>query len=407
MNNPWRADFPILSTEVHGKPLVYLDSGASAQKPACVLEAIQHYYRNDYSNVHRGLHSLSERSTDLFEGVRDQIVAFISAKSRREVVFTSGATESINLVADSFSRLMLKEGDELIVTAMEHHANLVPWQVACERYGATLRIAPLDDEGFIDYEALTALFSDKTRLFAFPHMSNVLGTINDAKALTTLAHEHGVPVLIDGCQAVVHSIIDVQDIDCDFYVFSSHKLYGPTGVGVLYAKESWLERMPPYQFGGDMIDHVTYESSTYADLPHKFEAGTPNIASVVGFGEAMRYLTRIDRIASFAHEDALIKSLHEGLASIDGVRIYGPPADKRVGLIAFSVEAVHAHDVGVMLDRRGIAVRVGHHCAQPLMGQLGVSSTIRASLGLYNNDSDVQALCDSLSAVLALVRGES
>ena len=407
MTNPWRSDFPILSTTVHGKPLVYLDSGASAQKPSCVLDAVLHYYQHDYSNVHRGLHTLSERSTDLFESVRDQVVAFIGAKSRREVVFTSGATESINLVADSFSRLRLKEGDEIIVTAMEHHANLVPWQVACERYGATLRIVPLDDEGFVDQEALKALFSDKTRLFAFSHMSNVLGTMNDAKALTALAHSHDVPVLIDGCQAVVHAVIDVQEIDCDFYVFSSHKLYGPTGVGVLYAKESWLERMPPYQFGGDMIDHVTYQSSTYADLPHKFEAGTPNIASVVGFGEAMRYLGRIDRAESFAHEGALIKQLHEGLASIDGVTLYGPKADDRVGLLAFSVEGVHAHDVGVMLDRRGIAVRVGHHCAQPLMGQLGVSSTIRASLGLYNNESDVQALCDALPSVLALVRGES
>lgn len=406
MSNPWRADFPILSTEVHGKPLVYLDSAASTQKPACVVEAIQHYYQNDYSNVHRGLHSLSERSTDLFEAVRDQVVDFIHAGSRREIVFTSGATESINLVADSLSRLMLKEGDEIIVTAMEHHANLVPWQVACQRYGAHLRIAPITDDGFIDQAALKALFSDRTRLFAFSHMSNVLGVMNDAKALTTLAHEHDAPVLIDGCQAVVHASVDVSDIDCDFYVFSSHKLYGPTGVGVLYAKESWLERMPPYQFGGDMIDYVSYESATYADLPHKFEAGTPNIASVVGFGEAMRYLSRIDRAASFSHEDALIKQLHEGLANIDGVRIYGPPADKRVGLIAFSVEGVHAHDIGVMLDRRGIAVRVGHHCAQPLMGRFGVSSTIRASLGLYNTDSDMRALIDALPAVIRLVRGE-
>ncbi len=402
----WNNDFPILKTSIHGKPLVYLDTAASAQKPQCVLDAIMQCYSSEYANVHRGLHTLSERLTDAFESVRDQVVDFLGASSYREIIFTSGATESINLVAQCFSAIMLKPGDEIIVTAMEHHANFVPWQVVCKQYGASLKVAPLTDNGHIDVDALEKLFSKNTRLFAFSHASNVLGTVNDAQALTKLAHAHHVAVLIDGAQAVVHQPVNVTDIDCDFYVFSSHKLYGPTGVGVLYGKEHWLDKMPAYQYGGEMIDYVGDESSTYAPLPHKFEAGTPNIASIIGFGEALRYMSSLDADALSLHETNVTKQLYDGLKAIDGVTIYGPPPKERVSLVAFSVDGVHVHDIGTLLDRRGIAVRVGHHCAQPLMRHLGVTATLRASLGLYSQPSDVQSLLDALPKIIAMIRGE-
>ena len=395
-----RADFPILSTSIHGQPLVYLDTAASAQKPLLVQQRVQALYASDYSNVHRGLHTLSERATEQYEAARDACQAFLHAAHTHEIIFTSGATAAINLVASTFSEDHLQPGDEVLITAMEHHANIVPWQKACKKKGAHLRVIPLRDNATISLEDVAANLTKRTKLLAVSHASNVLGTINDIKAMTECAHARNVAVLVDGAQAACHIDVDVQDLGCDFYVMSGHKCYGPTGVGVLYGRSEWLERLPPYQLGGEMIDHVTFERSTYAGLPHKFEAGTPNIAGVIGLHAALDYITQFKRATVLAHEAMLARHLYAGLKALPMVKCYGSADAHRVSLVCFSIDGCHPHDVGLLLDRQGIAVRVGHHCAQPLMSLFGVTSTIRASLGLYNNIADVDCFLAALPKII-------
>jgi cysteine desulfurase/selenocysteine lyase len=391
-----RQDFPILQQKIHGKPLVYLDSAASSQKPQVVLDALLHYYSKDHANVHRGVHTLSERATVAYENTRERLRDFIQAKYTEELIFVSGATEGINLVAESYGRKFIKKDDEIIVSVMEHHSNIVPWQLLCEKTGARLRVIPMSDTGELDLAAYQDLFNSQTRMVALAHVSNVLGTLNPIKEMIHFAHEKGVPVLIDGAQAFGHLPVDVQDLDCDFYVFSSHKAYGPTGVGVLYGKRDWLERLPPYKGGGDMIETVTFEKSTYNKLPYKFEAGTPNIASVIGLGAAIDYLNKIGIEAIFSHEQSLLAYATEKLQALSGLRLLGE-AKQKLGVLSFELENLHPHDLGTILDREGIAIRVGHHCAMPLMARLDVPATARASLGLYNTKEDIDALVEGIA----------
>jgi cysteine desulfurase/selenocysteine lyase len=393
-----RADFPILSQQVYGHPLVYLDSAASAQKPKLVLDAMRDLCEQDYSNVHRGVHYLSQRSTDLFEAARVKVADFINAPDPDTIVFTRNATESINLVAASYGRTFLGTGDEVIISHMEHHANIVPWQMLREEKGIVLRVVPIDDAGNLLLDEYEKLLGPKTKLVAITHVSNALGTITPAKEIARLAHAQGVPVLFDGSQAAVHSRVDVQDLDADFYVFTGHKLYGPTGIGVLYGKAELLNKMPPYQGGGEMISLVTFEETTYKDAPHRFEAGTPAIVEAVGLGAAIDYVNALglDNIA--AHEQDLLVYATERLSEVSGLRIFGT-AEHKCSIVSFDMDCAHAHDVGTILDRAGVAVRAGHHCAQPLMQRYGVASTARASLALYNTREEVDALVDALAKV--------
>lgn len=391
-----RQDFPILQQKIHGKPLIYLDSAASSQKPQVVLDALSQYYSKDHANVHRGVHTLSERATAAYEKTRDRLREFINAKQREELIFVSGATEGINLVAQSYGGKFIQKEDEIILSVMEHHSNIVPWQLLCEQTGARLRVIPISDQGDLDLEAYQSLFNARTRMVAVAHVSNVLGTINPVKEMIAFAHERQVPVLLDGAQAFGHLPVDVQELDCDFYVFSSHKAYGPTGVGVLYGKKVLLERMPPYQGGGDMIETVSFEKSTYNSLPYKFEAGTPNIADVIGFGAALEYLNDIGLENIFSHEQALLAYATESLRAIPGLCLIGE-AENKLGVLSFELENIHPHDLGTVLDREGIAIRVGHHCAMPLMDRLGLPATARASLGLYNTKEDIDALVEGIS----------
>ena len=393
-----RADFPILAELVHGKPLVYLDNANTTQKPASVLEAMEHYYRHDNANIHRATHLLSERATRAYEGTRAKVQRLINAASTREIVFTKGTTDGINLVAQSWARSFLTPGDEVLVTWMEHHSNIVPWQLVCQQTGAVLKVAPITDAGEIDLDAFRALLGERTRLVAFGHISNALGTINPVAQLVAAAKAAGAVTLIDGAQAVPHLPVDVQALDCDFYVFSSHKMYGPTGVGVLYGREALLDRMPPYQGGGDMIASVTFEKTEYNALPYKFEAGTPNIAGVVGLGAAVDYLTSLDRAAALAHEDSLLEYATSRVAAIDGVSLIGR-ARHRSGVLSFVLDGVHPHDIGTILDTEGIAVRTGQHCAQPVMDRYGITATVRASIGLYNTREEIDALVGGLHKV--------
>ncbi len=393
-----RADFPILEREVHGKPLVYLDNAASAQKPRAVIDAMSGLMERRYANVHRGLHHLSGVATDAFEGARETVRRFINAGSTREIVFTKGGTEAINLVAQSFGRDRFQAGDEIIVSAMEHHANIVPWQLLRAQTGVVLKVAPIDEDGLLDLAALEALIGPRTRLLAITHASNVLGTVTPAKRIVALAHAHGVPVLLDGSQAVVHMPVDVRDLDVDFYTFTGHKLYGPTGIGVLYGKEARLEAMPPYQGGGDMILSVSFEETVFNSLPHKFEAGTPPIVEAVGLAAAIDYLQDLglERIAR--HEDDVRRHAEERLVAIPGVRLYGR-APGKAAIVSFTLDGVHSHDVGTLVDRVGVAIRVGHHCAQPLMERFGVAATARASIGLYNTSAEVDTLVKAVDEV--------
>jgi cysteine desulfurase/selenocysteine lyase len=400
---PWdvdriRKDFPILHQEVHGRPLVYLDNAATTQKPQVVLDALQAYYTADNANVHRGVHLLSERATEAYEGARDRIQRFLNAAHRREIVFVRGATEGINLVAQSYGRRAVGRGDEVVITALEHHSNIVPWQILCEEKGATLRVVPIDDAGEVDLGAYERLLGERTRLVAVAHVSNALGTIVPVKAVIDAAHRRSIPVLVDGAQAAPHLPVDVQALGCDFYTFSGHKTYGPTGIGVLYGKTDLLERMPPFQGGGDMIKSVSFEKTIYNDLPYKFEAGTPHIAGAIGLGAALDYLADLglDRIAAYEHE--LLVDATERVSSIPGVRLIGT-AQEKAGILSFLVDGIHAHDVGTILDREGIAVRTGHHCAMPVMTRFGIAATARASLGLYNTREDIDALADALGRV--------
>jgi cysteine desulfurase/selenocysteine lyase len=380
---------------VHGKPLVYLDNAATTQKPQAVLDAIRDYYTQDNANVHRGVHLLSERATEAYEAARRRVQRFLNAAHSREIVFVRGATEGINLVAQTYGRRMVGAGDEIVITALEHHSNIVPWQMLCEERGATLRVVPIDDAGEVDEDAYDRLLGERTRLVAIAHVSNALGTVVPIERMIAQAHRQGVPVLIDGAQAVSHQRVDVRALDCDFYTFSGHKAFGPTGIGALYGRAELLERMPPFQGGGDMIKSVSFEGTVYNDLPYKFEAGTPHIAGAIGLGVALEYLEGLglDRVA--AHESALLARATQALSSLPDVRLVGT-ARHKAAVLSFLVDGVHAHDVGTILDQEGVAVRAGHHCAQPLMRRLGVVGTARASFFVHTGVDDVLALVDAL-----------
>ncbi len=391
----WRDDFPALHQTVHGQPLVYLDSAASAQQPAAVIDAVARYQREDHSNVHRGVHELSGRATEAFEGARDKIAGFINARSRTEVVLTKGTTESINLVAQSFCRPRLRPGDKIVISHLEHHANIVPWQIVCEQTGAELAVAPINERGEIELQAMLDLIDDSTVLVAVAHVANALGTICPVAQIVEHAKARGVPVLVDGAQGVPHMSIDVQALGCDFYAFSGHKMFGPTGTGVLWGREELLEDMPPWQGGGDMILEVTFGKTTYNELPYKFEAGTPNISGIVGLGAAIDYLQAIGMSRIAAHEHELHAYMVSELRTIDGIRLFGTAHDK-AGVQSFLVDDIHAHDLGTLLDHQGVAIRTGHHCAMPVMQFFGVPGTARASLALYNNRDDVDRLVAAL-----------
>ena len=394
-------DFPILDQNIHGQRLVYLDNAASTQKPNAVIDAISGFYRSDYANVHRGVHTLSQRATDRFEGAREKIQEFIGAAHSHEVIFVRGATEGINLVAQSFVRPRLSSGDEILITAMEHHANIVPWQMIAEATGAILRVAPMSPEGELLMEEYLNLLNERTRMVAITHMSNALGTINPVKAMIAAAHAQAIPVLVDGAQAAPHLKIDVKELDCDFYVVSAHKLYGPSGIGILYGKEDLLKAMPPYQGGGDMIRQVTFEKSTYNDLPYKFEAGTPAIAEAVGFGAAIDYVNGIGLDAIAAHEHALLSFATEEALKIPGLRIIGTAKEKG-GILSFTLDRIHPHDIGTLLDHLGIAIRAGHHCAMPVMDFFHVPATARASFALYNTEEDIDTLMNGIREVIRM-----
>ena len=396
-----RADFPALSLKVHGMPLVYLDNGASAQKPAAVLDALRHAYEAEYSNVHRGLHFLANAATEAYEDAREAMRGYLNAASTEEIIFTRSATGSLNLVASAFGQMAIGEGDEIVISQLEHHSNIVPWHFHRERKGAVLKWAPILEDGSLDMEAFETLLTERTKIVAISHMSNVTGTITPLKEIVRIAHERGIPVLADGSQAGVHLPVDVRDLDVDFYVLTGHKLYGPTGVGVLYAKREWLERMPPYEGGGEMIRDVTEDNVTYAEPPMRFEAGTPPIVQAVGLAAAIRYVQGIGREAILAHENSLRDYAHERLGAMNAIRIFGTTREKGA-ILSFEMEGAHAHDVATVLDRSGVAVRAGTHCAQPLLARYGVTSTCRASFALYNTHDEIDTLADALDKARAL-----
>lgn len=400
--NKVREDFSILSRTVYGKPLVYFDNGATTQKPLCVLDAMREEYLNVNANVHRGVHWMSQQATDLHEAARETVRKFINARSTTEIVFTRGTTESLNLVASSFTEGCMQTGDEVIVSTMEHHSNIVPWQLQEQRKGIVLKVIPMTDEGVLDQQAYEQLFSERTKLVSVTQVSNVLGTINPVKEMIRIAHEHGVPVMIDGAQSVPHFAVDVQDLDCDFLAFSGHKVYGPTGVGVLYGKEKWLDKMPPYQGGGEMIEHVSFEKTTFERPPLKFEAGTPDYVATHGLAKALDYVSALGMDNIFAHEQDLTHYALQQLREIEGMHIYGHAGDSGDAVISFNVGNIHHMDLGTLLDQLGIAVRTGHHCAQPLMDRLGVLGTVRASFGLYNTREEVDALVAGIKRVVQM-----
>lgn len=393
-----RADFPILGREVYGKPLVYFDNGATTQKPRCVVEAMMDEYYNVNANVHRGVHFLSTQATELHEAARETVRRFIHARSTTEIIFTRGTTESINLVAACFGQAFMNEGDEVIVSEMEHHSNIVPWQLLAERKGIRLRVIPVSDSGELDLETYTQLFSDRTKMVSVTHVSNVLGTVNPIRQMIEVAHAHGIPVLVDGAQSTPHFAVDVQALDADFYAFSAHKIYGPTGIGVLYGKEEWLDRMPPYMGGGEMIQNVSFERTTYNELPFKFEAGTPDYVAATGLARALDYVNALGMDNIRAHEQELTRYAMESLQTIDGLRIIGQASDHDA-VVSFLLGDVHPLDVGTLLDRLGIAVRTGHHCAEPLMHRFNIPGTVRASFGLYNTREEVDALVHALQRI--------
>jgi cysteine desulfurase/selenocysteine lyase len=398
-----REQFPILKITANGKPLVYLDNGATTQKPQCVIDRIVKYYTEENSNIHRGTHYLSELSTQAFEHSRDTVAKFINAGKREEIVFTKGTTDSINLVADTFSTRYLAEGDEVIVTQLEHHSNIVPWQIACEKKGAVLKVLPITEKGDLMVEKLPELMTDRTRIIAFAHVSNVLGTINPVKDIVAIAHSRGIPVLVDGAQGIPHIKVDVQELDCDFYCFSGHKMYAPMGVGVLYGKEKWLNDLPPYQGGGEMIGTVTFARTTYNDLPYKFEAGTPNVEAVLGLETAIDFMDNIGYDAIMRHENELLKYCTEELKKTDGVRIYGE-SEFKSGVISFLINGIHPFDVGTLLDKiSGVAVRTGHHCAEPLMDFYGIPGTVRASFAVYNTLEEVDVFISGLKKAVMML----
>lgn len=389
-----RSEFPILQREINGKPLVYLDNAASAQKPEAVIEALSNVYRHSYANVHRGLHTLANEATEAFEGARQKIADFLGAQNAAQIVLTRGATEAINLVANSFGQT-LESGDEIILSQMEHHSNIIPWQLLAQRTGAVIRWCPVTQTGELDYDALMGLMSARTRLVAMVHMSNVLGTTNDASRIVKMARDNGAAVLLDGSQSAVHMPVNVTELGCDFFVFTGHKLYGPSGAGALYASGDWLDRLPPWQGGGEMIADVHEDHSTWADVPHKFEAGTPAIADVIGLGAAIDWVRRFDRIAVMEHERALLDRAAQGVSAMPGVQLIGTAQDKGA-ILSFAMDGAHAHDLAQLLDKYGVAVRAGHHCAQPLMRRFGVDSTVRASFAIYNTADEVDVFLEAL-----------
>jgi len=394
----WRADFPILAERVYDKPLVFIDSAASAQKPQSVIDAVAHCYTHEYANIHRGVYWLSQRATQVYEDAREKVQRFINAASEREIIFTKSTTEAINLVATSYGGASLKAGDEIILSQLEHHANIVPWQLLRERIGIKIKVVPIDERGNFLLEEFEKLLCPRTRLVAVTHTSNALGTITPVDEIVRMAHAEGALVMLDGAQSVVHGPVDVQELDVDFFTFSGHKLYGPSGIGVLYGKADVLSAMPPYQGGGDMIRHVTFEKTEFADIPGRFEAGTPHIAGAYGLAAAIDYVTVIGMEAIAAHERDLLEYATGRLQEINSLRLIGT-ADHKAGIISFELDGVHAHDIGTILDREGIAVRVGHHCAQPVMDHFGIAGTVRASFGLYNDKADIDALVQALGAV--------
>jgi cysteine desulfurase/selenocysteine lyase len=397
-----RSDFPILSERIHGHPLVYLDNAATTQKPNAVIDAIVRYYHHTNANIHRGVHLLSERATEEYEAARSKVQSFLHARESREIIFVRGATEGINLVAQTYGRAHIDAGDEVLITAMEHHSNIVPWQILCEEKGATLRVAPINEYGELKLDEFEQLLGPRTKMVAVTHVSNALGSINPIRKIVQMSHIAGAPVLVDGAQAAPHIHVDVQDLDCDFYVFSGHKVYGPTGIGVLYGKAELLEAMPPYQGGGDMISSVTFEKTIYNKIPHKFEAGTPDIAGVIGLGSALSYVEGlgIEKINAYEHE--LLEYATEQISAVEGVRLVGS-AQEKAGVLSFVMEGIHPHDIGTILDREGVAVRTGHHCAQPVMEIFAVPATVRASLGLYNTKDEINALVRGIKKVKELL----
>ena len=403
-----RADFPILSRTVYGKPLIYLDNAATTQKPLCVLDAMQDEYLNVNANVHRGVHWLSQQATELHEGARETVRQFINARSTTEIVFTRGTTEGLNLIASGFCDAFMQEGDEIVVSTVEHHSNIVPWQLQAARKGLVLRVIPMDDNGTLDMQAFRQMLSEKTKIVSVSHVSNVLGTINPVEEIIRIAHQYDIPVVVDGAQSAPHFKVDVQALGCDFFVFSGHKIYGPTGIGVLYGKEAWLDRLPPYQGGGEMIEHVSFEKSTFERPPLKFEAGTPDYIATTGLAKALDYVSAIGMDAIQKHEEDLTRYAVAQLQQIDGMRIFGIPAGadsmalRHDAVISFQLRDIHHMDMGTLLDRLGIAIRTGHHCAQPLMGRLGLLGTSRASFALYNTREEVDALVAAIKRVASM-----
>jgi cysteine desulfurase/selenocysteine lyase len=393
-----RSDFPTLSQEVHKKPLVYFDNGATTQKPQVVIDRVNNYYQNENSNVHRGVHHLSQLATAAHENARVTVQKFIGAAKAHEVIFTKGTTESINLVAHSLGKKYIQEGDEILISTMEHHANIVPWQMVCEEKGATLKVIPITDDGEIELDVYQSMLNERTKIVSFTHISNALGSIQDAKEMVRMAHEVGAKVLVDGAQAVSHLAVDVQDLDCDFYVFSGHKIFAPMGVGVVYGKEKWLEEMPPYQTGGEMIKIVTFEKTTFNDLPHKFESGTPNVGGILGLEAAIQYVNQLglDKIAAYEHE--LLEYATEHMQAIEGLKIYGN-AKQKASLISFVLEDIHHFDAGTIIDHMGIALRTGHHCTQPLMQRFDISGTIRPAFSFYNTKEEIDLLIKAINQV--------
>jgi len=397
-----RRDFPILQQQVGGNPLVYLDNAATAQKPLAVIEAVDRYYRETNANIHRGVHTLAERATGQYENAREKVRGFINAAEVREIVFTRGTTESVNLVAQAYLRPKLETGDEILISEMEHHSNIVPWQLVAEQTGAIVRVIPMTDEGELQLDGFEARLGDRTRLLAIGHVSNALGTINPVADMIATAHDRGVPVLVDGAQSVPHFPVDVQALGADFYCFSGHKMFGPTGIGALYAKADLLEAMPPYQGGGEMISKVTFEGTEFNVVPHKFEAGTPNIAGAIGLGAAVDYLQSLGMEQVIAHEDDVLAHAHERAAKVEGLRIYGN-ARHKAGVLSFLIDGIHPNDLGMLIDQEGVAIRTGHHCAMPVMDHYGVGGTARASFALYNTRADVDRLIDGIASVRKLL----
>ena len=398
-----RSDFPILSRTIYNHPLVYLDNAATTQKPLCVLDAMREEYLNVNANVHRGVHYLSQQATDLHEAARETVRQFVNAGKTEEIVFTRGTTESINLVVSSFCDAMMREGDEVIVSVMEHHSNIVPWQLQAAKKGIAIRVIPMYDNGELDMEAYSTLFNERTRMVSVAHVSNVLGTVNPVKEITRIAHEHGVPVLIDGAQSTPHFKVDVRDINCDFFAFSGHKMYGPTGVGVLYGKEDWLDRLPPYQGGGEMIESVSFEKTVFERLPFKFEAGTPSVGDVIGLGKAIEFMQCVGMDALAAQEADLLAYAAERLATLPGIRFFGR-APQKTAVLSFLVGDSHPYDVGTLLDQMGIAVRTGHHCTQPVMDRYGIPGTVRASFAVYNTRAEVDTMVSALERIMPMLQ---